>query len=121
MDIWKANRADIAVDLIERYGFCVFPAEPDSKAPATSRGVKDGSNDKDVVRSWFTSIPDANIATATGEPSKIIVVDIDPQNDQDAFLNASELIGSVNCSGRVLDFRFAAGAYLLNSRDRISP
>ena len=93
MDIWKANRADIAVDLIERYGFCVFPAEPDSKAPATSRGVKDASNDTDVVRSWFTSIPDANIATATGEPSKITVVDIDPQNDQDAFLNASELIG----------------------------
>jgi len=71
----------------------VFPCEPDGKAPATSNGCKDASDDKDVVASWLTSLPDSNIGIATGEPSGFIAIDIDPDTCEDAFVNACELCG----------------------------
>jgi hypothetical protein len=89
----KGQRKAQAIELVEQHGFQVFPCEPDGKAPATSNGCKDASDDKDVVASWFTSLPDSNIGIATGEPSGFIAIDIDPGTDRDAFLNACELIG----------------------------
>ena len=89
----KGQRAKQAVEYIEQHGFQVFPCEPDGKAPATSNGCKDASDDKDVVASWFTSLPDSNIGIATGEPSGFIAIDIDPDTCEDAFVNACELCG----------------------------
>lgn len=45
----------------------------------TSHGVKDCTLDKDQVRAWWTSWPDASIALATGKRSGVFAVDIDPR------------------------------------------
>lgn len=62
-----------ALELI-KLGLAVFPLKPKSKEPATAHGVKDATKDSAAVGEW------AGVAVACGEPSGVIVVDIDPRN-----------------------------------------
>jgi len=47
------------------------------KHPLTKHGVKDASKDIEQIRAWWSSWPFANIGIATGEPSGILVLDVD--------------------------------------------
>lgn len=72
-----------AFDLAE-FGFSIFPLAPESKIPIKgSRGVHDATRDEDKILEWWTQCPRANVAIACGEPSGIVVVDIDPGNGGD--------------------------------------
>jgi hypothetical protein len=99
MDLANAKRSDIAADLIERYGFRLIPCKADSKEPAIPRGVHSASDDVDQVRKWLDALTlrdsKPNIGIACGQGS-VVVVDIDPRTNQDAFLNACELCGHDN-------------------------
>lgn len=64
-------------------GLAVFPCKARGKEPLTAHGCKDATTDPAKIRSWWTKWPDANIGMATGEPSGIVVLDIDKHEDAD--------------------------------------
>lgn len=47
------------------------------KHPRTRNGLKDATSRDTAIRAWWTRWPDANIGLRTGQPSQIVVVDID--------------------------------------------
>jgi Bifunctional DNA primase/polymerase, N-terminal len=55
---------------------CGSPA----KHPLTEHGVKDATTDPETIEGWFRKWPRANIAIATGQPSGLLVFDVDPRN-----------------------------------------
>lgn len=68
-----------------RRGWKVLPLLPGEKVPYPGfHGVLGATDDGNVVNSWWTAWPDANIGVATGESSGFFVVDIDPRNGGDA-------------------------------------
>lgn len=58
-----------------RNGFSIFPCK--GKVPMTKHGVKDASNDLTVVMDWLNRLHPTHWAVACGEPSGIVVVDVD--------------------------------------------
>ena len=66
---------------------CKYPG----KHPRTKNGVKDASADPGVVAEWWRRWPDANVALATGKPSGVDVLDVDPRYDGDGTLREWEL------------------------------
>jgi hypothetical protein len=48
------------------------------KHPRTMKGVKDATRDEATIRKWWRWWPDANIGLATGAPSGVDALDIDP-------------------------------------------
>lgn len=56
-------------------GMPVFPCVPGAKTPLTRRGFYDATTDPRRIRSWWSWMPEANIALRTG--SSIDVVDVD--------------------------------------------
>lgn len=64
-------------------GLAVFPCKPRGKEPLTPHGCKDATTDAAQIRAWWTKWPDANIGMATGEPSGIVVLDIDVHGEAD--------------------------------------
>lgn len=89
---------DIALWYADVLAWAVFPLHtPDSsgacscpagaacgsagKHPRTAHGVHDASKDKAQIKDWWRQWPDANIGLATGEPSGVVVIDVDPRND----------------------------------------
>jgi hypothetical protein len=65
---------------------CPCPA----KHPRTLHGVKDASNDQEIINGWLEKSPTTNIGIATGAPSGVIVLDIDPRNRGDTSLRDLE-------------------------------
>lgn len=63
-------------------GWPVFPCGPRAKIPLPgTHGVKDATLDPDRISQLWGDRPDLNIAMACGEPSGLIVIDIDPRNE----------------------------------------
>lgn len=59
-------------------GLPVFPLTPGTKLPfPKSHGFLDASTDADVVRTWWSEQPEANIGIATGRISNLFVLDVD--------------------------------------------
>jgi putative DNA primase/helicase len=50
------------------------------KHPRTRHGVKDATTDARQVRHWWAETPLANVGIATGPPSDILVLDVDPRH-----------------------------------------
>lgn len=71
-----------AATLYVSLGWKVFPLKKGSKLPAIKggHGFKDATDDLDQLDRWASEFPNCNIAVATGEPSGIVVVDVDPRN-----------------------------------------
>jgi Bifunctional DNA primase/polymerase, N-terminal len=65
---------DAAVEYATRH-IDVFPCMPGGKRPLVEHGLYDASSDADVIRSWWSRWPTANIGTPTG--SMFHVLDID--------------------------------------------
>jgi len=62
-------------------GWPVFPLSPNGKSPLKgSNGHKDASLSPEQIQTWWNNNPTANIAVATGNPSSLIVFDVDPQH-----------------------------------------
>jgi hypothetical protein len=57
-------------------GWPVFPCQPGGKEPATRHGFHDASTDPNLIRLWWTRLPEANVAVATGQPGPD-VLDVD--------------------------------------------
>ena len=58
----------------------VFICKAQGKAPATRRGFKDATTDRNFIRAWFHKIPNGNVAIATGIISGLLVLDVDPRS-----------------------------------------
>jgi len=69
-----------------RRGWAVFPVN--GKIPITSHGFKDGTTDKEQIRSRWTANPHAGIGIATGTPSGLLVLDSDPRNGGEESLKS---------------------------------
>lgn len=61
-------------------GWPIFPIKAGEKVPLTVRGFKDATTDADRIKTWWERWPNAGIGLATGEPSGVMVLDIDPRN-----------------------------------------
>ena len=61
---------------VRRMGWGVLPVAPGKKIPATEHGVKDATHCLPVVEEMFIN-PNTNIGIATGNESRIIVLDVD--------------------------------------------
>jgi hypothetical protein len=66
-----------------KLGCFVFPCHLD-KTPMTPHGFKDATNDRAIVRAWWTEHPQASIGIACGA-SGWLVLDIDIDEDTDGF------------------------------------
>lgn len=66
-------------------GWAVFPCKPGEKVPATPHGCKDATTDRRQIERWWTS--EFNIGIATGEPSRLWVLDIDGPEGLDAVID----------------------------------
>jgi len=62
------------------WGWKVIALLPNDKKPATAHGVHDATSDLETIKSWWTQDPNRNIGIAAGEPSGLMVFDIDPRN-----------------------------------------
>lgn len=92
MQIKRQLKIDRALELAQR-GFAIFPVKEGSKDPPLTKWGKGGdgeraTTDPSIIRQWWKSWPNANIAIATG-PSNLLVVDVDVKDGKDgggAFL-----------------------------------
>ena len=70
----------------------IFPLVEGLKNPfKDSNGFKDATTDHEKVNRWWTTRPNANIGLATGEPSGILVLDIDNKDGHDGSSSLAEL------------------------------
>ncbi|MFN8180132.1 MAG: phage/plasmid primase, P4 family [bacterium] len=60
------------------------------KHPRTKSGVKDATSDHQKIREWWARWPSANLGVATGRPSGVVVLDVDPRHGGDESLAALE-------------------------------
>lgn len=107
---------------------CASPA----KHPLTRRGLLDASIHPDIIEQWWDRWPWANIGMPTGEPSGVVVLDVDPRHD--GFATLAKLIGKDSSEhsglatlevqtgggGVHLWFRLPAGARITNSAKGIA-
>ena len=125
----------------------VFPCKPGSKEPATVHGFKDATVDPAVIRAWWSRLPAANVAIATGAPGPdVLDVDVKPDGTGYPALNRLKRAGLLSGgtalvstrngglhayhagtgqpSGRLprhhLDFK-AAGGYVLAPPSTVAP
>lgn len=79
------------LDMALRYatrGWPIFPCDPSKsnhKAPLTPNGFYDASRDPNQLRRWWRKWPDALIGLPTGEPTDLVVLDIDTKNGVNGF------------------------------------
>ena len=68
-------------------GWHVFPLASLAKVPPkASRGHLDACDDANIIKQWWTAMPNANLGLATGRPSGVFVVDVDPRNGSEKTL-----------------------------------
>lgn len=61
-------------------GLPVFPLVPRDKVPRVAHGFYRATTDLRQIQRWWSEWPDANIGLATGKPSSLWVLDIDPRH-----------------------------------------
>jgi len=66
-------------------GIPIFPCAAGGKRPAVAGGFHAASAEADLVRRWWTAIPNANIGMPTGAASGLIVVDVDVHGAVDGY------------------------------------
>ena len=85
---------DIKMNLALNYaakGMAVFPCEVNGKKPITTHGFQDASTDPEVIQTWWTATPEANIGCAMGDISGIVLLDIDMKGGKDGISALAEL------------------------------
>lgn len=69
----RAERIAAYTDL----GFAVFPCVTGKKVPATPEGFHNATRDRERIIAYWTKMPHANVAVATGAISAVVVIDLD--------------------------------------------
>lgn len=113
---------DCALRYAERWS--VFPCKPGEKVPACEHGCKDATRDRDRIRSWWTSMPEANIGVATGAVSGIFVLDVDGEEGMESLLDLGHGIPATltqHTPSGGLHFIFAYPTEVGNSARKIGP
>jgi Bifunctional DNA primase/polymerase, N-terminal/Primase C terminal 1 (PriCT-1) len=108
-------------------GWNVFPCQPRSKTPATSRGVLDATTDVERINNWWR-FADLNIGIATGLASGFFALDIDGE-DGEASLRKLEsehgelpsTVEVITGKGRHCYFRIGEHGAVKNSVGQIAP
>jgi len=99
-----------ALKLAQR-GLAVFPVNAHTKAPLTRRGCKDATRDERQIIKLWRSHPAAGIGVATGKPSGLVAIDIDPRaGGEDGF---AQLAGRIGNPGRTVRVLTPSGGYHL--------
>lgn len=127
-----------ALQLAE-HGFAVFPVygirdggclcnrgascNDSGKHPIPRRGLSEATKDETVVREWWAQHPEANVAYATGEPSSVIVLDVDGADGADSLrgraLPETAVVTTGRPGGYHYCFRYPGGD--LRSRNGLVP
>jgi putative DNA primase/helicase len=101
LDAARRNWAVLPVHSLTRNGVCTCGRPGCDKSRAkhpvsklVPRGVLDATTDEPAIRQWWSTCPWANIGLATGKPSGVDVLDIDPRHGGDENLAALELENS---------------------------
>ena len=63
-------------------GLAVFPLKPKGKAPAINNGFHRATTDPKQIKSWWENTPDFNIGIATGQPSGLLAIDLDIDDEK---------------------------------------
>jgi hypothetical protein len=72
-------------------GWPIFRLQPKGKTPiGGTRGRDDATTDRIQISRWWTELPTLNIGLATGDESKIFVLDADPKDGGDESLRQLE-------------------------------
>lgn len=111
-------------------GWKIFPLAPGTKVPQIKGGggFKSATDDAAIIGDWEKRFPNANVGIATGEPSGILVIDIDPRNGGDRTVArlAANSFAFPHCpeaktgnGGRHLIFAY--DARVRTSKDRLGP
>ena len=106
----------------------MFPLEPRGKVPIgrlAPSGFKNATRDVEVIARWWQQVPDANIGIATGEPSKIVVLDVDTHG-KDGFASLGSLpelpeTMQVETGSGGRHFLFSRTEPMRNSHDKVGP
>ncbi len=104
------NKLDTALTFAEQ-GNSVFPAyginggrcacgdthcRNPGKHPMTPHGLSNATDDLEMIRQWWGSCPNANIALRTGSASGIVVLDVDLRHDgHESLISLQEEFGSL--------------------------
>lgn len=68
-------------------GLRVFPLKPKGKQPLPgTHGCTDGTTDKNIITSWWSKVPAANIGLCTGRTASgkyLVVIDLDEDEGKD--------------------------------------
>jgi len=92
-------------------GLSVFAVDPMSKAPRTAHGCLDATRDERKILEMWRRWPAAGIGVATGKPSGIVAIDIDPRSGgEDGF---AELAGKLGNPGQTVRVLTPSGGYHL--------
>jgi hypothetical protein len=75
---------DNAISYAHR-GLAVFPVRPRTKTPLVEHGHHDATTARPVIERWWQRWPDAGVGIAC-QPSRLMVVDVDPRNGGDDSL-----------------------------------
>ena len=81
-----------ALALAEK-GLLVFPVWARTKNPFTCHGFKDATADPNIIRGWWSAMPDLNVAIATGSGSGVWVLDIDGGDGEDTLRELEAVFG----------------------------
>ena len=64
------------------HGLPVFPCHPATKHPLTPQGFKNATTDQQTIDAWWQRASTAMAGMPTGEPSGVIVLDIDVDTEK---------------------------------------
>lgn len=84
VDLSMHGALEAALEFAER-GMAVFPLRPGTKIPATQHGLLDATTDRQTIMQWFAAGCDYGLAVATGEPAKVVVLDVDVKDGAQGY------------------------------------
>lgn len=79
---------DVALHYAKDFGWAVFPLRPRDKRPLSLHGFYDATVDAAQIERWWEEAPHAGLAVATGQASRLVVLDVDPRNGGNESLEA---------------------------------
>jgi hypothetical protein len=107
---------------LARRGMRIHPCVPDKKLPLLDGWPSRASLDPRTIEFWWRRWPNANPAVATGGPTRLLVVDIDPDADGETSMAVLEReYGGVPATVEVVTPRGGRHLYLLVPAWRAMP